>query len=94
MAGYSAEQHSMMHFAQHHVDPALGISFSAWLQVYWQEKYGSTVMNGAVLQAAQKEADDMEKKILNNIPSRTQRWMWFSLNRYFRFWELNSFFKH
>lgn len=94
MAGYSAEQHSMMHFAQHHVDPALGISFSAWLQVYWQEKYGGTALDEALLQAAQKEADDMEKKILNNIPSRTQRWMWFSLNRYFRFWELNSFFKH
>lgn len=94
MAGYSSEQYSILYFAQHKVDPVFSVSFSAWLHIYWQEKYGNSAINESVLQAAQKEADDMEKKILNTLPSRTRRWMWFSLNRYFRFWELNSFFKH
>jgi hypothetical protein len=93
MAGFSSEEHSIMYFAQHKVDPVLGVSFSSWLHIYWQEKYGNTTMDDSVRNAARKEAENIEKILLRKIDPGTRRWMWFSLNRYFRYWEINSSFK-
>lgn len=93
MAGYSPKEHSVGYFAHHCIDPAFQVDWTAWLAIYWKEKYAGTALDDTIVAKAKEEATNIEKKIIAQLSLSTRRWMWFSLNRYFRFWENKALFK-
>lgn len=91
MGGHTAHQLSVMKWAQHSIDLQYKVKLSEWLGVYWQEKYSGKPLNSDVFHKALQRGQEIEDTILAQWPKRKKRLMWFSINRYFRYWQTHYF---
>ena len=93
MAGESTDRASVMQWARNTIDIKYGVSFSAWISLYWEEKYSGKPMRSTTFNHALNQGEEIEKAIFSQWPKQKKLLMWFYINRYFRYWQTHYFNK-